>query len=580
MDVVEHPEKTDPEVAQGFSPAVTGRPEGLRYDGAPDTGRPEGLRYDGAPDTGRPEGLRYTCYDGVSLIVMRVVSTVVVAACVAAGAVSLGAATGTDLRLADAAMRADREAVRALLQQKIDVNAAQPDGTTALHWAARRDDLATVALLLRAGAKVDAATRYGVTPLYLAALNGNAAMIDALLNAGADANAANPGGETALMTASRTGRLDAVTLLLDRGALVNAAERVRGQTALMWAVLENHPDVVTLLIKRGADINAQTTVMVPDGTTGTPEAPSGDIGAHGPGIYRSRAVPSPSGAMTPLLYAARDGNLEMTRLLVETGADVNRAAANGTGPMVAAITNNHIALAMFLLDKGADVNASDAFYKRSPLYAAVEMRNPDYTRDTPAPVPDAREPIDLIKALLERGADPNARANTTPFRGFYQVSANWANFDGQTPFLRAALSGDITLMQLLLAHGADPNLTTNDGATPLMAAAGVNWVVAQTYTRSEAEYVEAARLCLERGNDVNAANSQGFTAMHGAANRGFDAMVKLLVAHGASLDVKDNQGRTPMTFAEGVFLAVQPPVRKPATIALLQELMTPVRPGP
>jgi ankyrin repeat protein len=341
----------------------------------------------------------------------------------------------------------------------------------------------------------------------------------------------------------------------------------------MWAVLENHPDIVKALIKKGADINAQTKVVVPDGTTGKPDATSGDIGAHGPGIYRSRAVPSPSGAMTPLLFAARDGNLEMARLLVEAGADVNRTAANGTGPMVAAITNNHIELATFLMANGADVNAADAFYKRTPLYAAVEMRNPDYTRDTAAPVADSRDPMDLIKDLLKRGADPNARANTTPFRGFYQVSANWANFDGQTPFVRAALSGDVTLMRLLLEHGADPNIGTNDGATPLMAAAGINWVVAQTFSRSDVEYLEAAKLCLEKGNDVNAVNSQGFTAVHGAANRGFDAMIKLLAEHGAKLDLKDKQGRTPMTFAEGVFLAVQPPVRKPATLALLGQLI-------
>jgi ankyrin repeat protein len=273
------------------------------------------------------------------------------------------------------------------------------------------------------------------------------------------------------------------------------------------------------------------------------------------------------------LYAARDGNLDMARLLVDAKADVNRPSANGTGPMVVAVTNNHVQLAMFLLEKGADANAADRFYKRTPLYAAVETRNPDFVRDTAPPLPDARDPMDLIKALLDRGANPNARVNTTPFRGFMQVSANWANFDGQTPFLRAALAGDVTLMRLLLARGADPSLTTNDGATALMAAAGINWVVAQTYSRPDAEYLDAARLCLEKGADVNATNSQGFTAMHGAANRGFDAMITLLAEHGARLDVKDKQGRTPMTFAEGVFLAVQPPVRKPTTIALLQQLM-------
>jgi ankyrin repeat protein len=277
--------------------------------------------------------------------------------------------------------------------------------------------------------------------------------------------------------------------------------------------------------------------------------------------------------MTALLFAARDGNLAMARILIDARADLEKPSANGTHPLVVAITNNHIELAMFLLDKGADPNSADNFYKRTPLFAAVEMRNPDFTRDTAPPVPDKRDPMDLIKALLAKGANPNARVNTTPFRGFFQVSANWANFDGQTAFLRAALNGDVTLMRLLLEHGADPNMATNEGSTALMAVAGVNWVVAQTFSRSDNEYLEAAKLCLEKGADVNAVNSQGFTAMHGATNRGFDAMVKLLAEHGAKLDVKDKQGRTPMTFAEGVFLAVQPPVRKPTTIALLEQLM-------
>ncbi|PYS34829.1 MAG: hypothetical protein DMG14_28550, partial [Acidobacteria bacterium] len=350
-------------------------------------------------------------------------------------AVSVAFAAGGDARLADAVMRSQRDTVRALLQQKADVNATQADGMTALHWAVRQNDLETAQILIRAGAKPDAATRYAVTPLYFACENGSAAMIELLLRAGVDPNSANPGGETALMTASRSGSVDAVKLLLDRGASINDKESVRGQTALMWAVLENHSDVVNLLLARGADINAQTKIETPDGTSGKPEAKSGDIGAHGPGMYRARAMPSPSGAMAALHFAVRDRNLQITRILVEAGADLERPSANGTRPLVVAIINNHIELALFLLEKGADPNAADDFYKRTPLFAAVERRNPDFTRDTAPPLPDNRDPMDLIKALLARGANPNAQVNTTPFRGFFQVSANWVNFDGQTAFI-------------------------------------------------------------------------------------------------------------------------------------------------
>jgi len=480
---------------------------------------------------------------------------------------SFGAAND-GARLADAAQSRDQVAVRTLLKQKVDVNAAQADGTTALHWAADNDDLIIADLLIGAGANVKAETRYGLTPLYMACLNGSAAMIQKLLAAGADPNTANRAGETALMTASRTGKVDAVKVLLDHGATLNNRETVRGQTALMWAVLEDHPDVVKLLLAKGADINMHTEVKVPDGVAVIP----GPAQASGAGVSRQRALPSPSGAMTALLFASRDGLLDMVKILLDAKADINAVSANGTTPLIIAVINNHMQLAIELIARGANPNIVD-FYGRTPLIAAVDMRNLDHARTYADPKPDAVAPLDVISALLAHGADPNLQTQKTPVRGFFQGDMSWVSSDGQTPFLRAGLSGDVTVMKMLLEHGANPNISTKEGTTVLMTVAGINWVTLQTFSRSDAEYLEAAKLCLDHGADVNAVNAEGFTAMHGAANRGFDAMVRLLASHGAKLDVKDKQGRTPMTFAHGVFLAGYPPQEKPSTVALLHELM-------
>jgi ankyrin repeat protein len=484
--------------------------------------------------------------------------------------------------LADAAARGDVVAVRALLAGGADVNATQVDGTTPLHAAVANDHLEIADALLKAGAKAATGDRYGVLPLSLAAINGNAAMIRRLLDAGTDPNTADPAGETALMTAARTGRLDALRVLIERGARVDARDPEFQQTALMIAVRENHPAAVDLLVGAGAAVNAQTR----KGPTPafTPPCKGTGCGSEGVGINRG-GLPDrgrraeAKGGMTPLLYAARDGRPEVARVLIAAGADIELADANGIRPLLTSVLNNHLGVARLLIEKGADVNADD-FWGRSPLWAAVEYRNLDMNnRDQDSPQDNGvdRAPIlEFIALLLERGAHVNARTREVPpsRRWLYSLNdVSWVDFTGQTPFLRAALSADTTTMRLLLKHGADPNLPTLAGTTPLMAAAGVNWVVAQTYTESPKARIDAVMLCLELGADVNASNSMGLTALLGAVNRGSNDIIELLVKRGARLDIKDKEGRTPHRWAEGVFLAAVGAEHKPATIALLDRLM-------
>ncbi len=486
--------------------------------------------------------------------------------------------------LIEAAENGDRVGVSRLLDQGAAVDTRAVDGTTALHWAARADRTDTLRLLIESGADVNAADRYGVTPLFLAAENGNADAIAALIDAGAEVDGMAPIGETALMTAVRTGAAAAVTLLLERGAAVDARDRDFEQTPLMLAVREAHPEIVALLLARGAAVDARTRV----GPTPNfvPPCKGTGCGSEGVGINRG-GLPDRGrrgaalGGMTPLLYAARDGRVEEAELLLASGADVELAEANGIRPLLMALLNNQLAVARLLLEHGADVNADD-FWGRAPLFAAVEYRNLDMNNrevDTPTTNGVDREPLRaIIRELLERGADVNVRTRDVPpsRRWLYSLGdVSWVDFTGQTPFLRAALSGDVAIMRLLLEHGADPNLPTYAGTTPLMAASGVNWVVAQTYTESPQSLRGAIELCLEHGADVNAVNSMGLTALLGAANRGANDIIRLLAANGARLDVVDKEGRSALRWAEGVFLASVGAERKPATIALLEELGAP-----
>jgi len=324
---------------------------------------------------------------------------------------------------------------------------------------------------------------------------------------------------------------------------------------------------VTVLLDHGADINAHTTVTMPKGEY----VPARPAAASGTGIIRQRALPTPNGGMTPLLFAVRDGNTEMARLLLEKGAKINEASGNHTTPLIIALLNGQVGIATDLLARGGDPNALDD-YHRGALFAAIDLRNFNHDKYDDLPT-DGRDPLDLIKALVKKGANVNQRTDTVPVHGLMQFDGSWVNFDGQTPFIRAALSGDIEVMRILLEAGADPNIKTAQGSTALMAASGINWIPGQTYSHPEADYIEAVKLCLDHNAEVNAKNSLGLTAMHGAANRGWASIVQILADHGAQLDPKDNEGRTPMVFAQGIFLAIRPPEAKPKAMALLKELM-------
>ena len=476
-----------------------------------------------------------------------------------------------------AAAAGDGAAVRALIRQGAAVNDQGSDGATALLWMARNDDLETVDALLKAGANVSTANALGITPAYAAAENGNAAILRRLLDAGASVTTVDPSGDTLLMAAVRSGNGDAVSLLLDRGAPVNAVEPQYSHTALMWAVRGNDAAIMKLLVAKGATIDAATRVgekpiVRPPGTGG---------GSHGVGIVRSGVPPQGEqqptpGGMTALLLASRDGHLDAARLLVEVGADVNLADPNGLTPLLMALTNGQVSVAKLLLQHGADPHRSD-WWGRQPLWAAVDIRNLAVRSGAPTNENgiDRDAALDVIRLLLERGVDVNARVKEFPPMRRYLLplaSLEWVDFTGQTAFIRAAQAGDVPVMRLLLEKGADPKITTFNGTTSLMAAAGVNWVIGETFSESPAVWMQAVQLCLDQGVDVNAVNAMGLQAVHGAANRGSDDIIELLAKHGAQLDRADKEGRTPYAWAQGVFLATNSPIPKPSTMALIDKL--------
>ena len=446
---------------------------------------------------------------------------------------------GGDSKLADAVRDGDRAGAIALLKQHADVNAPQPDGTTALDWAVRQDDREMVDRLIKAGANVKAANRYGVTPLYLACVNGSAPMIARLLEAGADANSATTEGETALMTVARTGNVEAAKVLLAHGADVNSKEQWRQQTPLMWAVAESHPEMVRELIAHGADVNArQVTWNWERQITKEP-----------------REKWMPLGGLTPLMFAARQGCLDCARILMKAGAEINAADPNNVSAMLLATINGHYDVAAFLLDQGGDPNIADET-GRTALYAAVDMHTmPESNRPSPRETDNNLTSMDLIRSLLAHGASVNAQLKKIqPYRTKLDRGDDTMLGAGTTPMLRAAKAGDAEAIQALLAKGADPKLPTKSGITPLMAAAGLGTKEEDTTARkkTEAEAIASMKLCLGAGVDVNAADNQGDTALHGAAQKGWDQVVQFLVDHGAKLDVKDKKGHTPLDAAMGL----------------------------
>ncbi|HTW65535.1 MAG TPA: ankyrin repeat domain-containing protein [Bryobacteraceae bacterium] len=456
-------------------------------------------------------------------------------------AVAFAATNGVPSSLINAVKSDDREAAIVLIDQHVDVNAALPDGTTALQWAAHNGDAELVERLLKAGADAKAHNQFGSSPMSEAALNGNVAVIEALLKAGADPDSPSADGETALMVISRTSNVAAADLLIEHGAHVNATEKQKDQTALMWASAESQPAMVRELIAHGADVNARERVEE-------------NLAQVSP---EPRAQHLSYGGLTSLLYATREGCLTCVEDLVDGGAKLNMPDPEGVTPLIMAISNAHFDTAKYLIDKGAMINKWD-WWGRSPLYCAVDMNTIPHGGRADGPSLDETTPLQIIELLLDKGANPNLQLKLLP--PYRSVGAD-RGVDlmltmGTTPLLRAAKALDAPAIKLLLAHGALANLPNIRGTTPTMAAAGLGSVDADTrgvYTTPDVQERSLAslQLLVGAGGEINAKDSRGQTPLHGAAFWGWNDVVQFLVEHHADLNAVDSKGKTPIDSAMG-----------------------------
>jgi len=479
------------------------------------------------------------------LLLPRSLATAITAAilsvalfCSGAYAQTLNAATDRGLDLLAAVKAGDHQSAQVLLDGIAAVDTSEPDGTTALHYAVLNSDLELVRDLIGKRANVNARSRYGITPIYLAARNGNADLLALLLQAGANANELYHEGETVLHTAARTGDFKSVEVLLQAGANVDAREQWHGQTPLMWAMAQKHPDLLPLLLEHGADVNALSNIEEWERQV----------------TMEPRDKWLPPGGMSPLLFAAREDCLACIKPLIDAGADINAATPKGITSLLIAIINGHYDVAYALAEAGANVNLNDDT-NRSPLYAAVDF---NIMRESNRPSPDVftneHTAFELIGLLLAKGADVNVQlSKAPPFRLKLDRGTDSMLVAGTTPFLRAAKSADVPVMQLLLDHGADPQLTTAQGINPLMTAANLATKESDTTGRykTESQMIDAITICLDQGLDPNAKAKDGRTAIFGAATFGLNQVIQYLYDHGATVDYKDNQGLSPLDAASG-----------------------------